>query len=99
MSIPSQPVSADPFDPEWFQAARGGLADADAAILREAADWVREPLRGARASTGEALDAHAAAVVLILRNLDSDAPTRAAALLAVQPVPAGELARAGIVSS
>jgi GTP pyrophosphokinase len=94
MSIPSQPVSADPFDPEWLQAARGGLADADAALLREAADWVREPLRGARASTGEALDAHAAAVVLILRNLDSDAPTRAAALLAVQPVPAGELARA-----
>ncbi|MGA0583992.1 MAG: RelA/SpoT family protein, partial [Castellaniella sp.] len=94
MSIPSQPVSADPFDLEWFQAARGGLNDADAAILREAADWVREPLRGARASTGEALDAHAAAVVLILRNLDSDAATRTAALLAVQPVPAGELARA-----
>jgi len=94
MSIPSQPVSADPFDSDWFQAARGGLADADAAILRGAADWVREPLRGARASTGEALDAHAAAVVLILGNLDSDAATRAAALLAVQPVPAGELARA-----
>ncbi len=94
MSISPQPASADPFGPEWFQAARGGLADADAAILRQAADWVREPLRGARASTGEALDAHAAAVVLILRDLDSDAATRAAALLAVQPVPAGELSRA-----
>lgn len=94
MSISPQSASADPFGPEWFQAARGGLADADAAILRQAADWVREPLRGARASTGEALDAHAAAVVLILRDLDSDAATRAAALLAVQPVPAGELSRA-----
>ncbi|MDY0309386.1 MAG: bifunctional (p)ppGpp synthetase/guanosine-3',5'-bis(diphosphate) 3'-pyrophosphohydrolase [Castellaniella sp.] len=94
MSTPLQSVSADPFGPEWFQAARRGLDDADAALLRQAADWVREPLRGAQASTGESLDAHAAAVVLILRDLDSDAVTRAAALLAVQPVPAGEVARA-----
>ncbi|MFC4298239.1 MAG: bifunctional (p)ppGpp synthetase/guanosine-3',5'-bis(diphosphate) 3'-pyrophosphohydrolase [Castellaniella sp.] len=93
MSVPPQPVSADPFGPEWFQTARGGLDDADAAILQQAADWVREPLRDARASTGEALDAHAAAVVLILRDLDTDAATRAAALLAVQPVPAGEVSR------
>ncbi len=35
MSISPQPASADPFGPEWFQAARGGLADADAAILRQ----------------------------------------------------------------
>src|SRR5690606_15458171 len=45
------------------------------------------------ASTGESLDAHAAAVVLILCGLGSDAATRAAALLAVQPVPAGEVTR------
>ncbi|MFV0283149.1 MAG: RelA/SpoT family protein [Castellaniella sp.] len=93
MSVPPQSASADPFGPGWFQAARSGLDDADAAILRQAADWAREPLCGARASTGEALDTHAAAVVLILRDLDSDAATRAAALLAVQPVPVGEMLR------
>lgn len=93
MSVPPQSAFADPFGPEWFQAARSGLDDADAAILRQAADWAREPLCGARASTGEALDTHAAAVVLILRDLDSDAATRAAALLAVQPVPVGEMLR------
>jgi GTP pyrophosphokinase len=51
-------------------------------------------LRGAQASTGESLAAHSAGVVLILQELGTDAVTRAAALLAVQPVPVGELTRA-----
>ena len=93
MSVPAQPVSTDPFGPDWFLAACAGLDEAGTAVLRQAVDWVRDPLRGVRASTGEALDAHAAAVVLILSDLDSDAATRAAALLAVQPVPVGELSR------
>ncbi|WP_298013885.1 bifunctional (p)ppGpp synthetase/guanosine-3',5'-bis(diphosphate) 3'-pyrophosphohydrolase [uncultured Castellaniella sp.] len=94
MSLPSQTASTDPFDPDWFRAATQDL-DADGVeLLRQAVDWVREPLRQTRASTGEPLDAHCAAVALILRDLGSDAATRAGALLAVQPVPAGELSRA-----
>ena len=94
MSLPSQTAPTDPFDPDWFRAATQGL-DADGVeLLRQAVDWVREPLRQTRASTGEPLDAHCAAVALILRDLGSDAATRAGALLAVQPVPAGELSRA-----
>ncbi|CAM5780202.1 bifunctional (p)ppGpp synthetase/guanosine-3',5'-bis(diphosphate) 3'-pyrophosphohydrolase [Castellaniella caeni] len=93
MSVPSQTVSADPFDAGWFQAASQGLDPDGAGLLRQAVDWVREPLRQAQASTGEPLDSHCAAVTLILCELGSDAQTRAAALLAVQPVPAGEVAR------
>ncbi|WP_345795783.1 bifunctional (p)ppGpp synthetase/guanosine-3',5'-bis(diphosphate) 3'-pyrophosphohydrolase [Castellaniella sp. MT123] len=93
MSVPSQTVLTDPFNPEWFQAASRGLDAAGGALLRQAVDWVREPLRQVRASTGEPLDSHCAAVALILRDLGSDAATRAAALLAVQPVPAGDVAR------
>ncbi|MGB6243110.1 MAG: bifunctional (p)ppGpp synthetase/guanosine-3',5'-bis(diphosphate) 3'-pyrophosphohydrolase [Castellaniella sp.] len=93
MSASSQTFLTDPFDPAWFQAAVQGLDAEGAALLRQAVDWVSEPLRQVRASTGEPLDAHCAAVVLILRDLGSDAATRAGALLAVQPVPAGELSR------
>lgn len=94
MNVPSQTVLTDPFDLDWFQAAAQGLDASGAALLRQAADWVREPLRQVRASTGEPLDSHGAAVTLILRDLGADAATRAAALLAVQPVPTGEVARA-----
>ncbi|WP_323016769.1 bifunctional (p)ppGpp synthetase/guanosine-3',5'-bis(diphosphate) 3'-pyrophosphohydrolase [Castellaniella sp.] len=93
MSASSHTVPTDPFDPDWFQAATQGLDAEGAALLRQAVDWVSEPLRQARASTGEPLDAHCAAVVLILRDLGTDAATRAGALLAVQPVPAGGLSR------
>ncbi|WP_322999289.1 bifunctional (p)ppGpp synthetase/guanosine-3',5'-bis(diphosphate) 3'-pyrophosphohydrolase [Castellaniella sp.] len=94
MSIPAHTVSTDPFDPDWFREASQGLDDDGVVLLQQAVDWVREPLRQVRASTGELLDAHCAAVALILRDLGSDAETRAGALLAVQPVPAGELSRA-----
>ncbi len=93
MSDPIESDTATPFDAAWSQAAGAGLDEAGRALLARAVDWVREPLRGARGSTGEALDAHSAAVVLILAGLGSDAVTRAAALLAVQPVPGDEAAR------
>ena len=49
MSVSPQSVPADPFGPEWFQAARGGLDDADAAVLRQAAELITEPKLASRA--------------------------------------------------
>jgi GTP pyrophosphokinase len=85
--------AVDPLGPQWFQAASRGLDETETALLGQAVEWVREPLRGVQASTGEPLVAHSAGVVLILQDLGADGVTRAAALLAVQPVPAGEVAR------
>ncbi|HUH41222.1 MAG TPA: HD domain-containing protein, partial [Castellaniella sp.] len=93
MSTPHNTELAVPFDTAWFRAGCAGLAETDCASLSQAVDWVREPLRGVLARTGEPLDAHGAAVVLILAGLESDTVTRLAALLAIQPVPEGELAR------
>ncbi|WP_322996802.1 bifunctional (p)ppGpp synthetase/guanosine-3',5'-bis(diphosphate) 3'-pyrophosphohydrolase [Castellaniella sp.] len=93
MSHSTVVAPSDPFDADWFRAASQGLDEAGVALLQQAVDWVRLPLQQAMASTGEALDAHCAAVALILAELGSDAATRAGALLAVQPVPAGQLSR------
>lgn len=93
MSTASPITPSDPFNEDWLRAASQGLDPDGAALLRQAADWVREPLRQAVASTGEALDTHCAAVALILADLGSDAATRASALLAVQSSPVGELAQ------
>lgn len=82
-----------PFDAAWLQAASDGLDEAGRLLLIQASDWVRESLRTVQASTGEPLDAHCAAAAVILAELGSDAQTRASALLAVQPVPAGAVAR------
>lgn len=90
VSIESQQA---PFDAAWLEDASVGLDEAGRLLLMQAADWVREPLRAVQASTGEPLDTHCAAVAVILAELGSDAETRASALLAVQPVPAGEVAR------
>jgi GTP pyrophosphokinase len=93
MSTPSDVFPVDPFDASWLSQAAEGLDAGGRQVLQDAVDWVREPLHNAVASTGEPLSAHCAAVVLVLRDLGSDAPTRAAALLAVQPVPASDLSR------
>lgn len=92
MRVPIEPVQA-PFDAAWLQAASVGLDEAGRLQLIQAVDWVRKPLAGVLASTGEALDAHCAAVAVILAELGSDAQTRASALLAVQPVPEREAVR------
>ncbi|HEX7387263.1 MAG TPA: bifunctional (p)ppGpp synthetase/guanosine-3',5'-bis(diphosphate) 3'-pyrophosphohydrolase [Castellaniella sp.] len=93
MNPVSSAESVDPLGPEWFQEACRGLDDEGVPLLSQAVAWVRAPLQGAQASTGEPLAAHGALVVLILQELGSDAATRAAALLAVQPVPEGEVSR------
>lgn len=76
-------VMAAPFDAAWFDAVSEGLDDAGRQRLALAVQWVRDPLRGEYAITGEPLDEHAAAVALILVGLGSDAATRISAVLAV----------------
>ena len=73
------------FSPEWLKHASAGLDDAGQALLRNAVQWVAQPLSGKKASTGEPLDHHCAHVVLILARLGSDAATRAGALLTTLP--------------
>lgn len=74
-------LSALPFDAAWFEAVSVGLDDAERQLLSLAVAWVRDPLQGEHALTGESLDQHAAAVALILVGLGSDAATRISAVL------------------
>ncbi|HEY9573829.1 MAG TPA: bifunctional (p)ppGpp synthetase/guanosine-3',5'-bis(diphosphate) 3'-pyrophosphohydrolase [Pusillimonas sp.] len=82
---------APPFNAGWLASAGEGLDKAGLELLELAAQWVREPLLGQHATTGELLDSHSAAVACILAELGTDAETRASALLAVLPAdgPAG----------
>ena len=74
-----------PFDLAWFDRASAGLDQEGVALLKQAVQWVREPLAGLVASTGEPLDQHCADVVCILATLGADAATRASALITVLP--------------
>ncbi|MGB3287737.1 MAG: bifunctional (p)ppGpp synthetase/guanosine-3',5'-bis(diphosphate) 3'-pyrophosphohydrolase [Burkholderiaceae bacterium] len=78
-------TQAPPFDAGWLARAGEGLDEAGMGVLALAAEWVREPLLNLKATTGERLDAHSAAVACILADLGTDAETRASALLAVLP--------------
>ncbi len=81
----TQDTLPPPFDDAWLPRACAGL-DADGQVLlAKAAQWAAGPLQGINASTGERLDEHSAAVVLILAELGTDAVTRASALLTVMP--------------
>ncbi len=82
----SPPSGALPFDAAWFRHASTGLDDEGVDTLARAVQWVREPLAGLTASTGEALDGHCAEVVRILADLGTDAETRASALITVLPL-------------
>ncbi|WP_397474367.1 RelA/SpoT family protein [Pusillimonas sp.] len=84
-STPSTHADAPPFDAAWFEQVTAGLDDKGVALLDEAVKWVRQPLRGIEASTGEPLDSHCASVAGILARMHTDAQTRASALLAVLP--------------
>ncbi|TKR53768.1 bifunctional (p)ppGpp synthetase/guanosine-3',5'-bis(diphosphate) 3'-pyrophosphohydrolase [Allopusillimonas ginsengisoli] len=77
--------AAPPFDLPWLDEAGAGLDKPGLDLLSKAAQWVREPLAGIRASTGEPLIDHCAGVALILAKLGTDAQTRASSLLAVLP--------------
>ncbi|MFA7624169.1 MAG: HD domain-containing protein, partial [Pusillimonas sp.] len=71
-----------PFDEAWFEAVTDGFDQTEQAQMQRAVQWVRDPLRGECAITGEPLAWHAAAVALILVGLGSDAATRISAVLA-----------------
>ncbi|WP_412034131.1 RelA/SpoT family protein [Pollutimonas sp. M17] len=86
MPTTDQPdIHAPPFDEGWLARAGEGLDEAGRHLLTLAAQWVRGPLLGLEATTGEPLDGHSAAVACILAELGTDAETRASALLAVLP--------------
>lgn len=74
-----------PFDAPWYERVCIGLDDSGRALVAKAVDWVREPLKGLMASTGEPLAEHSAAVAEILAELGTDAATRASSLITVMP--------------
>lgn len=87
-------TSPTPFTEAWLSHACANLDSDGQQLLAKAVQWAAGPLQGIKASTGERLDEHSAAVVLILAELGTDAPTRASALLTVMPTtaaaPSGE---------
>lgn len=97
-----QPDAGVPvFGADWLDAVCADLDDAGRDLVSRAVAYVREPLVGGRASTGEPLDAHCAGVVRILSDIGADAPTRASALITVvpgsgEPVPRGERDAVGL---
>jgi GTP pyrophosphokinase len=92
MSAAPLPSLAAPFDAAWLQAAGADLDEDGARLLARAAAWAEPRFQDQQALTGEPLIGHAAGVVRLLAGLQTDAPTRAAALLAALPpetLPAG----------
>ncbi len=85
MSASHLPPLAAPFDAGWLQAAGSGLDDDGVQLLARAAAWAEPRFQAQQALTGEPLVGHAAGVVRLLAGLQTDAPTRAAALLAALP--------------
>ncbi len=71
-----------PFDETWLARAAEGLDASGRALLIQAVLFAQPALDGQRASTGEPLDTHAAAVACILAEMKADAATRASAILA-----------------
>ena len=84
---PHPSSSTSVFSPEWYERVCGDLDETGQQWIRKAVDTVSGPLSGVMAHTGEPLDRHCAHVVEILKDLGSDAFTRASALLAVLPEP------------
>jgi GTP pyrophosphokinase len=79
-------LGTTPFDADWFDQAGADLDEAGRDLLAAAAQWVQEPIAGLKASTGEPLAQHSAAVVRILAGLGTDAATRASALITDLPL-------------
>lgn len=69
------------FGDAWLDQACAGLPGSARQLLIRAAERVQPALQGQMASTGEPLDSHCAASVLILARLDADAVTRASTML------------------
>ena len=70
---------------KWLDAAGVALDAAGRSLVARAVAYVREPLAGRAAGTGEPLDAHFAGAVRILAAIGADAVTRASALIAAMP--------------
>ena len=85
-TIATSNTDMQPFDVLWRERVCADLDDKGRALVEKAVEWVREPLQGLTASTGEPLIPHSAAVVQILAELGTDAATRASALLTVMRV-------------
>ncbi|ARP95909.1 RelA/SpoT family protein [Bordetella genomosp. 13] len=85
MPTPIDPAAPHPFDAAWRQAATAGLDDEGARLVERAAAWAEPRFDGQLALTGEPLRTHAAGVACLLARLQTDAATRAAALLASLP--------------
>ena len=88
--IPVQPQSAmsshSPFTSQWLEHVAADLDVATQKKLYTAAQHVESLIHGLCTPTGEPLDAHTAAVLGILKELNADAPTRLCAILAaVEP--------------
>jgi GTP pyrophosphokinase len=75
-----------PFDADWFAQAAADLDEEGCELLAAAVKWVQEPITSLKASTGESLAQHSAAVVRTLASLGTDAATRASALITVLPL-------------
>ena len=88
MSVMSAPPVSDaptPFDAAWRKEAGAGLDVDGLALLDRAVAWAEPRFEGQHALTGEPLAGHGAGVVRVLAALQTDAATRAAALLAALP--------------
>ncbi|HEX7747118.1 MAG TPA: bifunctional (p)ppGpp synthetase/guanosine-3',5'-bis(diphosphate) 3'-pyrophosphohydrolase [Bordetella sp.] len=85
MSASPVPLLAAPLDAAWLQAAGADLDEDGAHLLARVAAWAGPRFQAQQALTGEPLINHAAGVVRLLAGLQTDAPTRAAALLAALP--------------
>jgi len=84
-SVSLPPEVPDLFDARWREQACAGLDAQGAALVERARDWAAGRFGDQQALTGEPLARHAAGAVGILAGLQTDAATRAAALLAVLP--------------
>lgn len=81
------------FSTSWLNQACVDLDAAETELIKNAVAMMQVQLSGVSASTGEPLSSHVAALVLILRDLGLDAQTRVAAILSVQNMPDGRLAK------
>ena len=78
------PVSVALTDDD-FNALAAGMAGDDTALLRRALDWLEPRVRDRVTASGEPMLDHAAGTARVLAAMQTDAPTRAAALLIAAP--------------
>jgi len=93
MSDSAPSAASTPFDAKWRAEACAGLDADGAALMEHARTWAEDRFDGQQALTGEPLAGHGAGAVRILADLQTDAPTRAAALLASLPAEAAPSSR------